>query len=144
MEQIQERKRELENEIHRVEEKYSSKASSIEKTVQSTLRPVKKIRDKPFVAVGLSAALGFLIGVSGRKKRSRKKDRDLPEAPAVYSGKQDSGFTSLVAGELKRLAARKAIAYFSEWVDHSLMPELTSRLKNKEKRDQTASEDSAD
>ncbi|MFO7847882.1 MAG: hypothetical protein R6V27_15050 [Balneolaceae bacterium] len=130
MKQINDRKSELESEINRVEEKYSSKAVFLQKSVKSALKPVQKIRDKPFTAVGLSVIAGFVAGYSGRKKRPKIHKRD--RTPIETENVSGSGFTSVLTTELKKFAARKAMVFITDWVDQQLIPELTNRVKNRE------------
>ena len=132
MKQINDRKRELENEINRVEEKYSSRAETLQKSVESALKPVQKIRDKPFTAVGISIVIGFLAGSAGRKKRTKKAIKDTDTTYNDTGSGRGRGFTSVLTTELKRLAARKAMVFITEWVDQKLIPELTNRMKNKQ------------
>ncbi|WP_340103072.1 DUF883 C-terminal domain-containing protein [Rhodohalobacter sp. 8-1] len=120
---IQLRKEKLQSEIELIEEKYSRKASKISGGIDTTLKPIKKIRDNPFKAIGISIAVGLIAGVSGRKKR---KSAGRPTDVGSNSGSKGTGFTSLLISELKRMAAKRAMIYISDIVDRKVMPGLTS------------------
>ncbi|CAN5150198.1 hypothetical protein BH23BAC3_BH23BAC3_28440 [soil metagenome] len=124
LEKIKRRKEELQAEIDRIEDNYISKASEIERKVKSVLRPVHNIRKKPFTTVGISVAVGFVIGFL-RKKKSRKTQKSHKSSPSDFNGKSDTGFTTLLMAELKRLAAQRAMTYVSEVIDQRVMPRLS-------------------
>ncbi len=120
---IQLRKKKLQAEIELIEEKYSRKANKISDGIESTLKPIQSIRDNPFKSVGISIAVGFIIGVSGRRKhRSEAVSTDAGKSIASAN----SGFTTLLMSELKRMAARRAMIYISDFVDRKVMPGLQS------------------
>lgn len=122
MEQIKDRKQKLQHEVERIEQKYGSKASALENRVQSTLKPLQTIRDNPFKSVGIAIALGFLAGIAG--KRKSKKTVSSGNG-TMESSPGHSGFSSLLMNELKRMAARRAMVYITEWVDHKVLPEIS-------------------
>lgn len=128
---IQLRKKKLQDEIELIEAKYSRQASKISGGIESTLKPVQSIRDNPFKAVGISIAAGIIIGVSGRRK---KKSKSHPEDIGGNSGSGSSGFTSLLISELKRMAAKRAMIYISDIVDRKVMPGLTSSKPSSSKK----------
>ncbi len=122
LEKIKRRKEELQAEIDRIEDNYISKASNIERKVKSVLRPVHNIRQKPFTTVGISVAVGFVIGYLRKKKSSKSStSRKYKESsPSEYDGKSDTGFTTLLMAELQRLAAQRAMMYVSDLIDKRL------------------------
>lgn len=122
--EINVRKEELQDEIDQIENKYTQKVTKIKRRIQNTLKPVKTIRDKPIKALGVSIALGFIIGISGRKKS--KADPVVNNSVA-----SDPGFTSMLMNELKRVAARRAMIYITDLVDHKVMPEITAPRSKK-------------
>lgn|GEM_PF-720822 len=126
--ELRERKEKLKRELDQIEEKYSSKITRAKNTVNRTLKPVKTIKESPFKAVGIAVIVGVLAGMTGRKKSSAQSD----------SGGSGLGFSSLLMGELKRLAARKAMVYVSDIVDQEVMP----RIRRKKNEDSPSSEDS--
>lgn len=126
--ELRERKEKLKREVNQIEEKYSEKITSAKNTVNRTLKPISTIRENPFKAVGIAVVIGALTGITGRKKSSKKSDSD-------DSG---TGFSSLLMGELKRLAARKAMVYVSDIVDQEIMP----RIRRKKSEDSPSSKNS--
>lgn len=119
--EIQLRKQKLQQEIDLIEEKYSSKATKVSKGIQNTLKPIQTIRDNPLKSLGISIAIGVVLGLSGRSKRTSSKSRS---DSGDSSGKGDSGFSSLLMNELKRMAAKRAMMYISDIVDRKVMPEI--------------------
>jgi hypothetical protein len=125
------RKKKLQDEIQHIEDKYSRKASKISGGIQSTLKPIQKIKKHPLKAVAASIAFGLIIGVSGRRKSKSKSESKTqsPDSDADdYSGRESTGFTSHLISELKRMAAKRAIVYISEFVDRKVMPGKTASL----------------
>lgn len=122
--EINARKEELQDEITQIENKYTQKVTKIERRIKSTLKPVKTIRKKPLKALGVSIALGFLIGISGRKKS--KSDPVVNNSVA-----SEPGFTSLLMNELKRLAARRAMVYITDIVDQKVIPGINAARTKK-------------
>ena len=125
IEDIKLRKQKLQQEIDLIEEKYTRQAKKISGGVQNTLKPIQKIREHPLKSVGISIAVGLLIGASGRRKSSEKPGQGSGSNTSSSASKGD-GFTSLLMSELKRMAAKRAMMYISEIVDRKVMPGLTS------------------
>lgn len=140
LEKIKRRKEELQAEIDRIEDNYITKASNIERKVKSVLRPVHNIRQKPFTSVGISVAVGFVIGFLRKKKSSKSsKSRKFKDSsPSAYDGKSDTGFTTLLMAELQRLAAQRAMMFVSDLIDKRL------RSKNSNSIDSTKSKSESD
>lgn len=120
------RKEELQDEIDQIENKYTQKVTKYKRRIHNTLKPVKTIRDKPIKALGVSIALGFIIGITGRNKS--KSD---PVPVVNNSVGSDPGFTSMLMNELKRMAARRAMIYITDLVDHKVMPEINAARTKK-------------
>ena len=74
-----------------------------------------------FGVLGISVALGLVVGLSGRRKRSSSKQSSTDDSG---SGSGNSGFSSLLMSELKRMAAKRAMMYISDIVDRKVMPEI--------------------
>lgn len=120
------RKQTLQQEIDLIEEKYTQKAKKISSGVQSTFKPIQKIREYPLRSVGISFAVGLLIAASGRSRRKSTSDYGQESGTNISSSRtQDDGFTSLLMNELKRMAARRAMIYISDLLDKKVMPGLT-------------------
>lgn len=120
--EIQLRKQKLQQEIDLIEEKYSGKATKVSRGIQNTLKPIQKIRDNPLKSLGISIAIGVVLGLSGRSRRPSSKSHTSDNGNG--SGKGDSGFSSLLMSELKRMAAKRAMMYISDIVDRKVMPEI--------------------
>lgn len=141
LEKIKRRKEELQAEIDRIEDNYITKASNIERKVKGVLRPVHNIRQKPFTTVGISVAVGFVIGYLRKKKSSKSsKSRKFKDSSqSAYDGKSDTGFTTLLMAELQRLAAQRAMMYVSDLIDKRLRPKNSNSIdstKSKSESDQ--------
>jgi len=119
--EIQLRKQKLQQEIDLIEQKYTNKATKVSKGFQNTLKPIRTIRNNPLKSLGISIAIGFVLGLSGRSKRTSTKSQS---DDGKQSGNGDSGFSSLLMNELKRMAAKRAMMYISDIVDRKVMPEI--------------------
>ena len=128
IEEIKLRKQKLQQEIDLIEDKYTRKAKKISGGVQNTLKPLQTIRDNPFKSLGISVAVGILIGASGRRKSEKRSDN---ESGATVTTSKNDGFTSLLMSELKRMAAKRAMMYISDLVDKKVMPGLTKEIKER-------------
>lgn len=128
IEEIKLRKQKLQQEIDLIEDKYTRKAKNISGGVQNTLKPLQTIRDNPFKSLGISVAVGILIGASGRRKSENRSDN---ESGATITTSKNDGFTSLLMSELKRMAAKRAMMYISDLVDKKVMPGLTKEIKER-------------
>jgi len=123
MGEIQLRKEKLQNEINLIEKKYSRQATRISNGIQNTLKPIQTIRDHPFKSLGAAIGAGLLLGLAGRRKH---KQRDSPTNSESSSSSNGSGFSSLLVSELKRMAAKRAMFYISDFVDRKVMQGLSS------------------
>lgn len=135
VEEIQLRKKKLEDEINSIEEKYSRQATKISNGIQSTLKPIQTIRDNPIKSLGVSIAVGVVLGMAGQRKKQPSSSSSDTDGSA---GPGDSGFTSLLVGELKRMAAKRAMIYISDIIDRKIMPQVRD-LKTSEDDQKTPS-----
>lgn len=124
IDEIKARKILLKERINTIESKYTQKATLVEGKVRKTLKPVNKIREYPLRSVGISIAVGFVIGTLGRKKSSAPPEKSSSSRPGSGSG---SGFTSLLISELKRMVAHKAMVYISDVVDQKVMAKVSPK-----------------
>jgi ElaB/YqjD/DUF883 family membrane-anchored ribosome-binding protein len=130
---IRQRKKELQEEIDRIETTYSQKVSKLEGGIQNTLKPLRNIRRRPFTYVGLSIAVGFLAGYAGRKKRVRPpavNQNETEQSTSPVKNKKSNGFTSMLLREIKRMAARRAMVYITDVVDKKIMPKMTGETSD--------------
>lgn len=116
--EIKARKKALEEEIQRIEKKYAEKSKRVKKCAKSAIKPVQRIKENPFTSVGLAVLAGFIVGLPGRRRKS--------------SSDSSNKFSSMVATELKRLAARRTIDFVSEFVDNELIPRFQKKRTEKE------------
>lgn len=121
IEEIQLRKERLKNELSFIEKKYAAKIGGVKKAVDSSLKPAQTIRRNPIKAVGYAVLVGFAVGLVKNSRSSKQKNNK-----DNHNGESRIGFTSLLADELKRLAARKAMVFISDMVDNEVIPRLKS------------------
>lgn len=112
MKLIRSRKQELEGDIELLERGFENRFSRVSKKFNNTVQLKKFIKKSPFIAVAAATGLGLIVGLTKKKKKVKSND-DYIESP-------DSGITSLIYGELKRVAARKAVHYISDLVDRKV------------------------
>lgn len=110
---ILKRKKEIKDDIQLLESGFEKRFSGISKGLKDTAKVKKYIVKHPFISVAAATGLGFLTGALRRKKRGGKHSSGYSESPG-------SGLTSLVLGELKQIAARKAVHYISDLVDRQV------------------------
>ncbi len=130
IEEIQLRKQKLQDEISFIEEKYSRKATRLSSGIQNTLKPIQTIRDNPLKSLGISIAVGVVIGLSGRRRKSSKSSSQTDSGNQSVGG--DSGFSSMLMSELKRMAAKRAMMYISDIIDRKVMPEMKEAAAEKD------------
>lgn len=127
IDEIKERKKLLKEKINGIENKYTRKVTTIEGKVRKSLKPIHSIREKPLKAVGTSIAVGFIIGILGRKKSTSSSSSKTSDSIG-----SSSGFTSFILFELKRMAAQKAMIYISDILDHKVMPKIINKPSEKD------------
>lgn len=132
LDEIKARKKLLKEKINGIENKYTRKVTTIKGKVRKSLKPIQRIREKPFKTVGTFIAVGFIIGILGRKKStSSSSSESSSSAQSSESIGSSSGFTSFLLFELKRLAAQKAMIYISEILDQKVMPKIIIKPSDK-------------
>lgn len=112
MVEIKFRKKKLKDDIDKLESGFKNRAEKVRSFIPGNINPSKSIRKHPFRALGIAIASGLVIGLTSRKKRSRSEN-----IGSKSSSDNDSGFTSLLMYELKRLAASRAVSYISDMID---------------------------
>lgn len=115
MKEIKARKEKLDREIDELEQRLETRMGKVQRTVLGTLQPLSAIRDNPFKAVGTAVLVGFIFGLPRRSKSG--------------SGSAKSRFHTLLFDELKRIAARKAVEYTSDFVDEKIASTRKSSSK---------------
>lgn len=112
MAEIRRRKKKLEDDLELLEGNFENRISTVQKKVLGTLKPLKMIKKNPLKAVGSSVLIGFAIGMMGDNRASSNEDS---------SGHlQKEKLVNLFFNEVKRIAARKAGMYLSDFVDQKI------------------------
>lgn len=112
MAEIKFRKKKLKDDIDKLESGFKNRAEKVRSMIPGNINPVGSIRKHPFRALGIAIASGLVIGLSSKKKRFRSEKEG-----SISSSNNDSGFTSLLMYEIKRLAAHRAVSYISDLID---------------------------
>tara|TARA_R100001143_G_C3361367_1_gene137169 strand:- start:115671 stop:116033 length:363 start_codon:yes stop_codon:yes gene_type:complete len=118
MADIKFRKKKLKDDIDMLESGFINRAEKVQSYIPITINPSDSIRKHPFRSVGIAIASGLALGLLSKKKRSRKD-----KYGTNYVTNDQSGFTSLLMYELKRLAANKAVSYVSDLIDQRVEKE---------------------
>lgn len=108
------RKKKLQDDLELLEQGFQSRVTRIRSGVPGAMIPFSFIREKPIAAVGVALIAGLAAGLlTGKKSRvKRESTRSVPEI--------DIGFSSILIGELKKLAARRAAGYLSELLEQKI------------------------
>lgn len=118
MEEIKARKEKLEKEIHQLENDFETRVGKVQRTLSGTFHPLSAIKKHPFKAVGTAVLVGFVLGLPRMRKSTSKNSR--------------YGLSALLFDELKRLAARKAVEFTSEFVDEKISSMRNSSSSSRE------------
>lgn len=120
---IRKRKSALKDDIQILESGFENRVSGISRGIKDAAKVKNYVVKHPFISVAAATGLGIIAGTLQNKKRKGKKYRDREDSPS-------SGLTSLLFGELKHIAARKAAHYFSDFIDQQI-----SSYQNKSDKD---------
>lgn len=112
MADIRKRKKKLEDDLELLEGNIENRISGVQKKVLGTLEPIETIKRNPLKSVGTSIIIGFAIGMLGNGKSSVENDRSDPHKEKL---------ANLLFSEIKRVAARKAASYLSEFMDEKIL-----------------------
>ena len=96
--QIEKKKKELENELVRIQEGIDKSIDGVKDEVAESLDPKTIIRKYPLHVVGASLLVGFLIG-----------------KPKSLSSSKNS--SSLIASEIKKALTKKGLSILSEMIE---------------------------
>lgn len=113
MAEIRLRKTRLQDDLDLLEQSFENRYSKFQNSALGSFKPVQFIKKRPLQVVGTVLFLGLAIGLTRRKKGSSGNDT------VSYSRKSPS-FTGIVYDEMKRIAARRAASYMSEWIDQKI------------------------
>lgn len=111
MADIRKRKKNLEDDLELLEGNIENRISGVRKKVLGTLQPIKVIKRNPIKSVGTSILIGFAIGILGDGESSDEDEVSNPHKEKL---------TNLLFKEIKRVAARKAASYLSEFIDERM------------------------
>lgn len=112
MSEIRKRKKKLEDDLELLEGDFENRILSVQSKLMGTLEPLEIIKKNPFKAVGTSVVIGLAIGLIGEKKRGEGEEHtaDIHKEKLVH----------LLLNEFKRVAARKAASYLSDFIDKKI------------------------
>lgn len=109
MADIKKRKKKLKDDLELLEDDFEDRITNVQKKVADSLAIVSAIKKNPLKAVGTSVIIGLAIGLIGNDKSGKEK---------AESGHLDKDrMTNLLFNEIKRVVARKAGTYLSEFID---------------------------
>ncbi|MDZ7719242.1 MAG: hypothetical protein U5K72_10545 [Balneolaceae bacterium] len=112
MADIRKRKKKLEDDLELLEGDFEKRISSAQKKVFGPLQPIELIKKNPFKSVGTSILVGVAIGLMG-------KGKSATESTSVDDSQKEKLF-DLLFTEVKRVAARKAATYLSDFIDEKI------------------------
>jgi FAD synthase len=107
---LQEKKKELETELDKIEYMLDDSFDKVKSDV-SSFDPREFIRKKPFPVVGVCVALGFLFGRKGKKTAS---------SPDTVSQEENIKLSSTIWNEIKRVAVRKTVNKAGDYIEELL------------------------
>lgn len=104
IDELEQKKRELEEELERIQNVLDDSIIRVRKDLGSQLDPKKIIRRFPFPLVGASVLLGFLVGYKRNHSDSEQKSPRGEVSQTLFS-------------EIKKLATRKAVHFASDYLE---------------------------
>lgn len=121
MDQIRLRKTRLQDDLELLEGSFENRVTKIKSNLLGSINPVQFIKGKPFRAVGIAVVTGIAFGLLSRKKRSGgNASQDSTSSLSDDDAYRGPGFTTILLDEVKRIAARRAAGYISDFVDQKL------------------------
>lgn len=113
MQEIRLRKAKLKDDLDLLESGFENRISKVNALMPGHLNPVKTIQKHPFKSVGIAVLFGTIAGMmTGSKSKNKSADQGSPSSK--------DGFTSLVFGELKRVAAYRAASYITDLLENKM------------------------
>ena len=112
MSDIIQQKNRLKDDLELLEGSFENRITSLKNNIFGSIKPVSLIRKKPFHAIGLALFTGVALGLARKKKGSSSGNSD--------SSSSRLKFTGLLLDEVKRIAARRAADYISEFVEQKM------------------------
>ncbi len=111
MTEIRLRKTRLEDDIDLLEQSFENRYTRTKKRFLGSFKPVEFIKKRPLQMVGAALIVGLAVSITRRKKSKNDNGSASSGSPA---------FTGILYDEMKRLAARKAASYMTEWIDQRI------------------------
>src|SRR5690625_7932085 len=113
MADIRLRKQQLKDDLDVLEDNVEECIRRARTNMLKSVNLYEPIRKKPLRVVGMAIAAGLIVGLS-RRKKTRNKSRRTDQRPVEYEehGSFEApaiGFRTLLADEIKRIAARREI-----------------------------------
>jgi hypothetical protein len=112
MSEIKQKKNRLKDDLELLEGSFENRITKLQKNIFGSIKPVTLIRKKPFHAVGFALFAGMALGFAKKKQRASSGNGD--------SSSSSLKFTGLLLDEVKRIAARRAADYISEFVEQKM------------------------
>lgn len=110
---IEKRKKELQDELKRIQKELDHSIDEVRVDVSSKLDPKTLIKKYPLSSVGVSLLLGFLAGKGSGRGESSSRPRSRSDGNKLGS---------MIWDELKSSATKKAIRVLFNYIDDILEP----------------------
>ncbi|SMO80233.1 hypothetical protein [Gracilimonas mengyeensis] len=107
---LEKRKKELEDELTRLQEGIDDSIDDVKEGVSSSLDPKNIIRKYPLPVVGASIIAGFLLG-------SKRKGGYSSSNTTAYRGESSD---SALSKEIKRILTRKGLSMLMDFLDDKI------------------------
>ncbi|MCC5941678.1 MAG: hypothetical protein JJU37_09065 [Balneolaceae bacterium] len=112
MADIRLRKTRLQDDLDLLEQSFENRFSKAKKSMLGSVQPVEFIKKRPLQVFSAALILGLAISITRRNKKNKSEGGgSISRSPA---------FTGILYDEMKRIAARRAASYMSEWVDQKI------------------------
>lgn len=121
MDQIRLRKTRLQDDLELLEGSFENRVTKIKSNFLGSINPVQFVKEKPLRAVGLAVVTGIAFGfMSGKKRTGGNAGKSNASSVSDDGAYRGPGFTTILLDEVKRIAARRAAGYISDFVDQKL------------------------
>jgi len=111
MADIRLRKTRLQDDLDLLEQSFENRFSKAKKSMLGSVQPVEFIKKRPLQMFGAALVVGLALSLTRRKKSKSSDTESSMRSPA---------FTGILYDEMKRIAARRAASYMSEWIDQKI------------------------
>lgn len=111
MSDIIQQKNRLKDDLELLEGSFENRITSLKNNIFGPIKPVRLIRKKPFHAIGFALFAGIALGLAKKKQRASSDNSDSSSSLK---------FSGLLFDEVKRIAARRAADYISDFVEQKM------------------------